>query len=80
MVDKGERSMSDLELTDEEWKAKRKAERETEYLSRLRDRFAGQALVASLLSDASDRQEWCESFAKDAYKLADAMLAERGKP
>lgn len=43
----------------------------------LRDWFAGQALVGLM---ASDDAEACDKDAAYAYRLADAMLAERAKP
>ena len=43
----------------------------------LRDYFAGQAL-AGMLAD-STRQGSLGNYAEDAYKFADAMLAEREK-
>lgn len=49
----------------------------------LRDWFAGQALVAWLSTFAHSKGPEAdmdaESFAADAYKIADAMLAERAK-
>ena len=47
----------------------------------LRDLFAAVALNGSLASTApEERGRWgIESYARDAYALADAMLAERSK-
>ena len=45
----------------------------------LRDYFAGQALVGIITSDCSDKMA-AEPRAKLAYRIADAMLAEREKP
>lgn len=53
----------------------------------LRDYFAGQALTGLMLAPLSDTlervlpiDEWVmEDFAVEAYRLADAMLAERAK-
>ena len=42
----------------------------------LRDYFAGQALVG-LTSDLSGGADWATGATKDAYALADAMLAAR---
>jgi len=44
----------------------------------LRDYFAGQALVGIIASDCSDKMA-VEPRAKLAYRIADAMLAEREK-
>lgn len=43
----------------------------------LRDWFAGQAIIGVMLNDPSSREGWYESFAKDSYRIADAMLAAR---
>lgn len=53
--------------------------RELAYLSTglsIRDYFAGQALVGLL---AGQRAGTNEMFSRDAYRIADAMLAEREK-
>lgn len=44
----------------------------------LRDYFAGQALL--VLADNAEGLDEFGSAARTAYRLADAMLAERGKP
>lgn len=41
----------------------------------LRDEFA-MAALQGLLADTQIRQSW-QDFAKDAYTIADAMMAER---
>ena len=45
----------------------------------LRDYFAGQALAGILLDAGTARQVEDHTIAKSAYRLADAMLAEREK-
>jgi len=45
----------------------------------LRDYFAGQALVGLLASETPTKCEKADRNAKDAYIVADAMLAEREK-
>lgn len=47
---------------------------------RLRDYFAGQAL-AGVFSNLSDMREHANQprFARDCYRMADAMIAERRK-
>ena len=45
----------------------------------LRDRFAMAAMQGLLASTAADYSGGVEPFATDAYKFADAMLAERVK-
>lgn len=52
-------------------------EYEAAYLSRLRDQFAGQALIGYLAGRNTARDQ--EFWAKLAYQQADAMLAERSK-
>jgi len=46
----------------------------------LRDWFAGMALQAWITSFGDDSRPVPDSSAKLAYEMADAMLAERGKP
>lgn len=45
----------------------------------LRDWFAGQALAGIVTNAGAHTQEdgYCKSFAEDAYRFADAMLAAR---
>jgi hypothetical protein len=45
----------------------------------LRDYFAGQALVGTVLSHLSQGGITYDSTARDAYRYADAMLAAREK-
>jgi hypothetical protein len=51
----------------------------------LRDYFAGQALcgvlsnLSAMRADVRDSAESCATFARDCYRMADAMLAERGR-
>lgn len=45
----------------------------------LRDYFAAKALVGFMGSGDADWAERPESFAREAYRMADAMLAEREK-
>jgi hypothetical protein len=54
---------------------KRKAARQAEERERLRDTFAAAALTGMMSRVAGK----AESFAEAAYKLADAMLRERGQ-
>lgn len=44
----------------------------------LRDWFAAQALTMPIVNDAQG-SEWAEHIAQGAYKVADAMIAEREK-
>ena len=44
----------------------------------LRDYFAGQAIVGLSAAPSTDGRSY-KSMAEDAYKQADAMLAERAK-
>jgi len=44
----------------------------------LRDYFAGQAIINVMLADEDMERTSVEDIAKWAYKIADAMLAERG--
>lgn len=44
----------------------------------LRDWFAGHALVTPLVTNCCGGT-WAQQIAQEAYKLADAMLAERAK-
>lgn len=52
----------------------------------LRDWFAGQALTGMLAHGTryrprpGDPENWHEAIAKEAFEIADAMLAEREKP
>lgn len=45
----------------------------------LRDYFAAKALVGFMGSGDADWTKHPESFAREAYRMADAMLAEREK-
>ena len=49
----------------------------------LRDWFAGQALVGMMVDppalDNPQGGAWTTAYARDCYRLADAMLAERAK-
>ena len=46
----------------------------------LRDWFAGMAMAQMLASEIrKDAWAHCEAVAKDAYKMADAMIAERDR-
>jgi hypothetical protein len=45
--------------------------------SELRDRFAMQALAGLVQGDVPGAAKWPEEWAVLAYKIADAMLAER---
>ena len=45
----------------------------------LRDYFAGQAIINVMLCDEDMERTSVEDIAKWAYKIADAMLAEREK-
>ena len=46
---------------------------------KLRDRFAGQALIGIMASESDDVIYTAEGVASRAYAIADAMLAERMK-
>jgi hypothetical protein len=50
----------------------------TAYVSRLRDKFAGQAL-AGIAGEGTYRSSEPQVMAQHAYRFADAMLAERAK-
>jgi hypothetical protein len=67
-----------VDISDEEWKATRNAEREAAYVSRLRDKFAGQA-IAGIAGEGTYRSSEPWVMARNAYRFADAMLAERAK-
>ena len=46
----------------------------------LRDWFAGQALVGIMTQRPDSYACWAEANARNAYAMADAMLAARGEP
>ena len=46
----------------------------------LRDYFAAKAMQAFLTSPDFTDDQWMRGYAIDAYRMADAMLAERAKP
>lgn len=45
----------------------------------LRDYFAGQALIGILTQKWTEESKYATLIATDAYKFADAMIAERNK-
>ena len=68
-------------MTEQEFQARILADQalaKADYLSKLRDTFAGQALLGIMRSyqsnkfDPKDDAQWC-------YAIADALLAERAK-